>query len=73
MRSDFSLNPKFLMATRRAEIREIEIPRSMMVEALELVKPAGGPASSRPKPCASLKNAPRILPVGGCLLALVGR
>ena len=33
-------------------------------EVLELVKPAREPASSRPKPCTSLKKkAPRMLPV----------
>ena len=37
------------------------------------MKPAREPASSRPKPCASLKNAPRILPVRRSLLALVAR
>ena len=37
------------------------------------MKPAREPASSRPKPCASLKNAPRILPVRGFLLTLIGR
>ena len=40
---------------------------------LGLVKPARGPASSRLKPCASLKNASRILPVRRSLVALVGR
>ena len=40
---------------------------------LELVKPAREPASNRPKPCASLKNAPRILPIHRSLLTLVGR
>ena len=40
---------------------------------VELVKPAREPASSLPKPCASLKNAPPILPVRCSLLALVGR
>ena len=50
-------NSKFLKATHRTKIRKIEIPRSMVVEALtELVKPAREPASSRPKPCASLKK-----------------
>ena len=37
------------------------------------MKPAREPASSRPKLCASLKNAPRILPVRGSLLTLVER
>ena len=37
------------------------------------MKPAREPASSRPKPCASLKNALRILPVRRFLLTLVGR
>ena len=46
-------NSKFLKATHRTKIRKIEIPRSMVVE---LVKPAGEPASCRPKPCASLKK-----------------
>ena len=41
----------------RTEMRKIEIPRSMAIDGgLELVKPARGPASSRPKPCASLKK-----------------
>ena len=38
---------------------------------LELAKVACEPVSSRPKPCASLKNAPEILPVRRSLLALV--
>ena len=37
------------------------------------MKRAREPASSRPKPYTSLKNAPGILPVGRSLLALVGR
>ena len=37
------------------------------------MKPACERKFSRPKPCASLKNAPRILPVRRSLLALVGR
>ena len=40
---------------------------------LELVKLVREAASSRRKPCASLKNAPGILPVRRSLLALVGR
>ena len=40
---------------------------------LELVKLACEPTSSRPKPCASLKNAPGISPVPRSFLALVGR
>ena len=40
---------------------------------LELGKPARESASSRPKPCASLKNALRVLPVRRSLLTLVGR
>ena len=44
---------KFLKATHRTKIRKIELPRSMVVK---LVKPAREPASSRPKPCASLKK-----------------
>ena len=48
---------KFLKATHQTKMRKIEIPRSMVVEALiELVKLAREPASSRPKPCASLKT-----------------
>ena len=38
-----------------------------------LMKPARAQASSRPKPCASLKNAQQILPVLRSFLALVGR
>ena len=37
------------------------------------MKLACDPASNRPKPCKSLKNGPRILPVRRSLLALVGR
>ena len=38
------------------------------------MKPAREPASSRPKPCASIpEKSPRILPVRRSLLALVGR
>ena len=37
------------------------------------MKPAREPASSPPKPCASLKIAPRILSVRRSLLAFVGR
>ena len=39
----------------------------------QLVKPAREPGPSRPKPCAPLKNAPRILTVRCSLLALVER
>ena len=53
-------------------MRKIEILRCVVVGALELMKPAREPASSRPKPCASLRNATRILSVRRCLLALVG-
>ena len=53
--------------TSYRKVRKIEISRSMVVEALGwwrpwaggglgLVKPAREPASSRPKPCASLKK-----------------
>ena len=53
----------YLSITRHAEMRKIVISS----------KPAREPASSRPKPCASKKNAPtnRILPVCRSLLALV--
>ena len=67
---------RFLKVTRHlAEIWKIEIPRSMVaVEALSyLVKPAREPASSRPKPRASLKNAAGILPVHRSFSALVGK
>ena len=40
---------------------------------LALVKSAREPTPSRLKPCASLVNAPEILPVRRALLALVGR
>ena len=50
-------NSKFLKATHRTKIRKIEMPRSMVGGgSLELVKPAREPASSRPKPCTSLKK-----------------
>ena len=38
------------------KIRKIEIPEVHGDGGLELVKPAREPASSRPKPCASLKK-----------------
>ena len=65
--------PKFLKASHYAEMRKNEIPRSMVVEAFEVVEPTREPASNCPKPYASLKNSPRILPVRRPLLALVGR
>ena len=65
--------PMFLKDSHYAEMRKNEIPRSMVVEAFEVVKPAREPASNCPKPYASLKNSPRILPVRRSLLALVGR
>ena len=40
---------------------------------LEPAKLTRDPASTRPKPCVSLKNAPRILPVRRSLLAFIGR
>ena len=69
---------KFLRAAHRTKIRKIEISRSMVAEALswrrhgggglKLVKPAREPASSRPKPCASLKKPheswPFVAPCG---------
>ena len=55
--------PKFLKATNGTKIRKNEIPRSMVVvEALSWVKPAREPASSRPKPCASLKKPHESFP-----------
>ena len=64
--------PKFPKATsyKNKEKWNIEVHGG---RGLELVKPARKLASSRPKPCASLKNAPKILPVGRSLLAIVGR
>ena len=54
---------KFLKATHCTEIRKIEIPGSMVGGGgLELVKPAREPASSRPKPCASLKKPHKSCP-----------
>ena len=44
-----------------------------MVGGLESLKLAREPASSRSKPCVSLKNDPKILPVRRCSLAFVGR
>ena len=55
-------NSKFLKATHRTKIRKNEIPRSMVDEGLELVKPAREPASSRPKPCASVKKPQESCP-----------
>ena len=49
-------NSKFLKATHRTKIRKIEIPRVHDGGGLELVKTAREPASSRPKPGASLKK-----------------
>ena len=40
-------------------------------EGFELMKPARKPASSRPKPCASLETTPRIMPVRRFLLVRV--
>ena len=57
---------------RHAKIRKIVIPR-YGGRGLELVKPARELASSRPEPCASLKNVAGILPVCRSLFALVGR
>ena len=54
--TSFDNKSKFLKATHRTKIRKIEIPRSMVVKALSWWKPAREPASSRPKPCASLKK-----------------
>ena len=54
-------NSKFLKATHRTgtKIRKIEIPRSMVVEALtELVKPAREPASSRPNKALCILKKP---------------
>ena len=53
---------KFLKATHRTKIGKIETPRSMVVEALSWWKPAREPASSRPKPCASLKKPHKSCP-----------
>ena len=66
--------PKLLKATRREEMRKIEIPRSMvLMEALSwLVKLAREPVFSRSNPRASLESVPRILPVRRFFLALVG-
>ena len=67
----WSTSPSFFKATRHAEIRKFEIPTSMVVEALSW---RSWRASERPeKPCVSLTNALRILPVRRFLLALVGR
>ena len=44
-----------------------------MVGGLESLKLVREPASSRSKPCVSLKNEPKILPVRRCTLAFVGR
>ena len=54
---------EFLKATHRTEIRKPELPRSGVGGALELVKPAREPASSRPKPCASLKKPHESCPL----------
>ena len=50
------LSPSSSSSHTSSEIREVEIPRSMMVEAWSWVKPAWEPASSHPSPCASLKK-----------------
>ena len=55
--------PKFLKTTHYTEIRKIEMQRSMVVEGgLGVMKPAREPASSRPKPCASLKKPHKPCP-----------
>ena len=66
-------NPKFLKATRHAEKYNLWNTEVYGDGGFELVKPARESASSRPKPCASLKIAPRVLPVRRSLLVLVGR
>ena len=62
---------KFLKGTHRTKIRKIGMPKSMVRGGgLELVKPAREPASSRPKPCVSLKkpheSCPFAAPCGPC-------
>ena len=47
-------------------------PRFTAMADSSWVKPARGPPSSRPRPCASPKNTPRILPCRCSLLARVG-
>ena len=53
---------KFLKATNRTEIRKIRNTEVHGGGGLELVKPAREPASSRPKPCASLKKPHEFCP-----------
>ena len=53
---------EFLKATHRTKIRKNGIPRSIGGGGLELVKPPREPASSRPKPCASLKKPHKSCP-----------
>ena len=69
----FDNKSKFLKATRHAKIRKIEIPKSMVGEALSWRSCRMSQRSAGEKPYASQKNASRILPVRRSLLALVGR
>ena len=68
----FDQQPKFLKVTHHTEIWKIEIPRSMVVEALSW----GSRRSSQHQPSKALYilgKAPRILLVRCFVLALVGR
>ena len=49
-------NSKFLKATHRTKIRKIEIPRSMVVEALSCWSRRASQHPAVTKPCASLKK-----------------
>ena len=53
---------KFLKATHHIEIKKIDNIEVHGGGGLGLVKPARGPASSRPRPCASLKKPDEFCP-----------
>ena len=72
LRSALINKPKFLKATS-CRSKESSNTGFLWGGGLELLKPACEPASSRLKPCVSLKTAAGILPVRRSLLALVGR
>ena len=70
LRSVLIDKPKFLKATHHAE-KQKNCSSEVHGGGLEPVKLARNPASSCPKPCASLKNAPRILALRGKKQSLV--
>ena len=64
---------KFLKATRHAGIKNIEIPRPMVVEALGRRSRRASQHPVVQNPVCIPENTPRMFPVRPSLLALVGR